>query len=224
MNIIQMISRLSVAAVLGGLIGFEREKHGRPAGFRTHVLVSTGSALIMMVSLHLYDLFKVFNTSQYASGVDPSRIASMVIAGIGFVGAGTIIQTKGSVRGLTTAACLWMAAALGLAAGCGYYMPAIISGIISICSLVVLKRIGHFIKRDFYHHINIEMDDGINGLDNIKDILEEKGANILKVIFNKNNLNNEMTYGLSIRSQKELDESLINNLAQLSGVKRVTTR
>ena len=224
MNITEMISRLVLAAVLGGLIGFEREKHGRPAGFRTHVLVAMGSALIMMVSLYLYDLFKVYNTSQYASGVDPSRIASMVIAGIGFVGAGTIIQTKGSVRGLTTAACLWMAAALGLAVGCGYYTPAIIAGIISLGSLVTLKHIGRHIKKDCYHHIDIEMEDRIKGLDDIKDILNEKGANILKVIFNKDNLKNEMTYGISIQLQNELDNYLINSLAQIAGVKRVTTK
>ncbi len=171
--IMDMTLRLFVAALLGGIIGLEREKHGRPAGLRTHILVSLGSALTMIVSLHLYDIFKIYNTSNYASGVDPSRIASLVMTGIGFIGAGTIIQSRGSIWGLTTAACLWVSAALGLAVGCGYYMPAIIATIISMTVLLLLKTpVESHLKKDWYQHIDIEMEDRSDGLEDIKRILK----------------------------------------------------
>ena len=222
MNLLQITIRLVLAALLGGLIGLEREKHGRAAGFRTHLLVALGSALTMMVSLYLYDVFKGFHTANYASGVDPSRIASLVIAGIGFIGGGTIIQSRGTIRGLTTAACLWVAAAIGLAVGCGYYVPAIISTIISLISLIILKQIGQIIKKDWYHHIDIEMEDRKDGLEDIKRVLEANDVNILKTNFNKNIPNNEIVYSINIRLQKTLDTNLINSLAQgVTGIKRI---
>ena len=175
----------------------------------------------MMVSLYLYDIFYNYHTAQYASGVDPSRIASMVMAGIGFVGAGTIIHTKGSIWGLTTAACLWIAAALGLAIGCGYYLAAIITTIISLGSLIILKQVERLIKKDWYHHINIEMEDRANALQEIKQILQTNGATILKIIFNKNVITGEIIFGVSIKLHQTMDKHLIDTLAQISGVRKI---
>src|SRR5438045_3802502 len=110
---LEMAGRLCLAGLLGGLIGFEREVNSQPAGLRTHMIVSLGSCLIMLVSIHM---------SELAPGrSDPARIAAQVVAGIGFLGAGAIMRSGLSVRGLTTAACLWTAAAIGLAVGCGYW-------------------------------------------------------------------------------------------------------
>ena len=222
--IMDLTLRLFVAAFLGGIIGLEREKHGRPAGLRTHILVALGSSLTMIVSLHLYDIFKIYNTSNYASGVDPSRVASLVMTGIGFIGAGTIIQSKGSIWGLTTAACLWVSAAIGLAVGCGYYMPAIITTLISVATLLLLKtRIESFMQKDWYQHIDIEIKDRKDGLEDIKRVFKEYNACILKINFEKNVPENKTIYFFSLRLKKILDHNLIDSLAQLQGVKRVIT-
>ena len=110
----QMIMRLFLAALLGGIVGMERGSGDRPAGLRTHVLVCTGSALIMLVSIYAFD------PQTYTR--DPGRIAAQVVSGIGFLGAGTILHEGLTVRGLTTAASLWMVAAIGLAIGSGMIM------------------------------------------------------------------------------------------------------
>lgn len=115
-NNFEIIIRLILASILGGLIGLDRESTNRPAGFRTHILVSIGSALMMMISI---------DNSKY--GADASRIAAQVISGIGFLGAGTIMRTGTNIEGLTTAASLWVCAGIGLATGNGYYVGAVVT-------------------------------------------------------------------------------------------------
>lgn len=112
----ELILKIILASILGGLIGLERESTNRPAGFRTHILVTIGSALIMLVSIDM---------GKY--GGDPSRIAAQVISGIGFLGAGTILRTGNNIEGLTTAASLWVCAGIGIATGSGYYLGAIMT-------------------------------------------------------------------------------------------------
>ena len=131
---VEIIVRLGVATVLGGLIGFERELHGKVAGFRTHSLVALGSALLMLVSIHVLD-------SAHGMG-DPGRIASQVVTGIGFIGAGTIIRSGTGIKGLTTAAGLWTASGIGLACGMGYFRAAFVATIITLLVLVVFSWIG----------------------------------------------------------------------------------
>ena len=133
---IEIIIRLGSATVLGGLIGFERELHGKVAGFRTHSLVALGSALIMLVSVH------IFNVYQGTVAVDPSRIAAQVVTGIGFLGAGTIIRSSAGIKGLTTAAGLWTASGIGLACGIGYFRAAFAATIITLLVLVVFSWVG----------------------------------------------------------------------------------
>ena len=133
---IEIMIRLGSATVLGGLIGFERELHGKVAGFRTHSLVALGSALIMLVSVH------IFNMYQGSVSVDPSRIAAQVVTGIGFLGAGTIIRSRTGIKGLTTAAGLWTASGIGLACGLGYFRAAFIATAITLLVLVVFSWIG----------------------------------------------------------------------------------
>ncbi len=132
---LQVLIRLSFAGILGGIIGFEREKHGRAAGFRTHILVSIGSALVMLTSLYMYEL--------YGSKVpiDPGRIAAGIVTGIGFLGAGTIIRSGATVRGLTTAASLWSIAGIGMAVGCGFYIAAMVATLLIFVTLFLLRRI-----------------------------------------------------------------------------------
>lgn len=135
----ELVLRLALAAVLGGLIGLEREFSDQPAGLRTHLLVALGAAL--------FTLTGAYGLSVFAGGgdnlvrFDPTRVAAQIVTGIGFLGAGAIIQQGMSVRGLTTAAALWVTAAVGMAVAFGYWIGAVFSTVIAIVALYGLKRL-----------------------------------------------------------------------------------
>ncbi|MDR1616576.1 MAG: MgtC/SapB family protein [Syntrophomonadaceae bacterium] len=135
MNVFEMIFKLVLACILGGLIGLERESLSRPAGLRTYTLVCVGSTLAMIVSL---DIFHQFSQ---VSNADPGRIAAQVVSGIGFLGAGTILREGPTVSGLTTAAGLWVVACIGLAVGAGLYIPAIASSVLILFVLIYFIKI-----------------------------------------------------------------------------------
>lgn len=123
--------RIVLALVLGGAIGFEREMQGRPAGLRTHALVSSGAALVMLVSSY-----------GFPEGVgDPGRIAAQVVSGIGFLGAGAILRDGTDIRGITTAATLWIVGMIGLASGNGYYFAAVLTTVLCLATLVLLTKV-----------------------------------------------------------------------------------
>ena len=144
---LQMIVRLLLTLVLSGLIGLERQVHRRDAGLRTHILVALGSCLIMLTSLYVFDIYKDQVT------LDPVRIAAGVVTGIGFLGAGTIIREPDGVRGLTTAASLWVVAGIGLAVGVGFNRIAIYT---TVLVLVVLH---------FLHYVEVPLSkEGKHGL------------------------------------------------------------
>jgi putative Mg2+ transporter-C (MgtC) family protein len=133
---IDIALRLLISTFLGGAIGIEREMHGKEAGFRTYALVCLGSALIMVVSTQIYEIYK------HVATVDPSRIAAQVVTGIGFLGAGAIIRFPQGIKGLTTAAGIWTVAGIGLACGLGQYRPAILTTLITLAILIVFSKIG----------------------------------------------------------------------------------
>lgn len=128
------VVRLLVAALLGGVLGWERERRGRPAGLRTYILVSTGSALFTLASVY------GFSGLVPGAPVDPSRVAAQIVTGIGFLGAGTILRTERSVFGLTTAAGIWIVAAIGMVAALGLYLTAIFATALAFVVLMVLRR------------------------------------------------------------------------------------
>ena len=130
-----MILRITCAFVFGGVIGLEREICRHEAGLRTHILVCVGSTLIMLTSLHIFDIYKS------VAAVDPTRIAAGVVTGIGFLGGGAIIRSQEGIRGLTTASSLWVVSALGLAIGCGFIKLALYVTVLSLLVLMLLRRI-----------------------------------------------------------------------------------
>lgn len=133
-DILIMVARLFVAALLGGIVGLERENKKRAAGLRTHLLVSLGSALVMVTATYVMQQYHgIVN-------VDPTRMGAQVISGIGFLGAGTIIKQGASVKGLTTAASLWTVACVGLAVGAGHYIAAVVAVAIIYGALVLLEK------------------------------------------------------------------------------------
>lgn len=129
----QIMLRLMLSVILSGLIGLERQIHRRTAGLRTHILVSLGSCLIMLTSLYIFDIYK----NQVS--LDPARIAAGVITGIGFLGAGAILREREQIKGLTTAASLWIVAGIGLAVGCGFYNAAIFTTLLALVVLFFLR-------------------------------------------------------------------------------------
>lgn len=128
------VMRLLIAAILGGVVGLERQQRHKAAGLRTHILVCLGSCLVMVIS------YKIYAGVQGLTNADPARLAAQVVSGIGFLGAGTIMKEGLTIKGLTTAASLWVVAAVGLAVGAGYYVGAIATAILSVLALTYLPR------------------------------------------------------------------------------------
>ncbi len=135
-----VIVRILIAAALGGVIGLERELKDQPAGLRTHMLVALGACLFALVSAVGFEEFQ--RSAQGQNGalrVDVTRVASQIVVGIGFLGGGTILRHGGNVRGLTTAASLWVTAAVGLAVAVGFYLGALVTAALAVISLAFLK-------------------------------------------------------------------------------------
>lgn len=144
----ELILRLVLAGVLGGVIGFERQLRAKAAGVRTHILIGIGSALFMIVSK--YGFADVLFHEAGHIGLDPSRIAAQVVTGVGFIGAGNIIVRNDKVRGLTTASDIWVTAALGLTIGCGMYEVGIYGMLMTLVVLEIFHRISfHFMKKNY---------------------------------------------------------------------------
>lgn len=144
MSDLMVVVNLFIAFILGGSIGWLREHEGKVAGLRTHVLVSVGSALFMIISAQMMVM---------SGGADPGRIAAGVVTGIGFIGAGCILQAQQEVRGITTAASIWVTSAIGIAAGIGFYSGAVAATIITILTLRLLREVEtKVIKTKTHHH------------------------------------------------------------------------
>ena len=132
---LEVVLRLFLAVLLGGLVGLEREAKGRSAGFRTHILICVGSCLVMLTGIYMAAVWPD------GARVDPTRIPAQVVSGIGLLGAGTIIQLSDHVKGLTTAAGVWTVAGIGLAVGCGFYVGAVAATGLVLIVLLVLHRL-----------------------------------------------------------------------------------
>lgn len=192
MEYYEVVIRLALAVAVGGIIGFEREYKNRPAGFRTHILVCVGAAVISMIQAHMVsDTLKIIaENPEMANALkaDIGRIGAQVVTGVGFLGAGTIIHEKGSVKGLTTAASIWVVACIGLAVGMGYYFLSIVSTLGVYVVLVILLKlesrffsktnvirleIEYYNKNDVVNSISQYFDKGNIKIKNIEFTIEE---------------------------------------------------
>ncbi len=177
----QIVIRMLVTAVLGGLVGLERERHNQPAGLRTHIILAIGSTLAMCVSINLAMQFHPL-----APNGDPARLAAQVLSGIGFLGAGAILRYGTNVRGLTTAASLWTIAVVGLAVGAGHYIPAIAAtvllfGVLQALDLLEKKYLGHLVPKT----ITIKAKDRYGVVDEVKGILQNFNTEVKTMSFAK---------------------------------------
>lgn len=175
MDVFLVATRLILAAILGAVIGIEREIKNRAAGFRTHIIVSVGACLIMLIGI---DGIGKFSSD---TARDTARIAGQVISGIGFLGAGTILQKKNAVTGLTTAATLWLSAAIGLAVGIGYYEGAIIATVICLVTLISLNKISDLINKKTIKSYSMIFDTYNFNQDSFYEFTSKEGVEIRKL-------------------------------------------
>jgi len=165
--------RLALAVLLGGVIGLEREASEKPAGLRTNILICVGSTLMMILSIQVAKHFAV-------TAADPGRIAQGVITGIGFLGAGTILHSRGGVTGLTTAATTWAVAGIGLALGSGFYLLAITTTALILVVLLVLGRVSHVWPNGKGSHatVRIVSDNAASNFEEVRVLLDHAGVPI----------------------------------------------
>lgn len=210
------LATLLVAAVLGGAVGFERERANRPAGLRTHTLVCVGSALVMMVSLDMY----YFVLESGAGNADPGRIAAQVVSGIGFLGAGTIMREGANIRGLTTAASLWVVAAVGLAVGFEMYMEAVVGTAVILLTLKALTVVERYISKGGYHTLIIHVTDTPGRLAALAIICGRHSANIKGVQMTSGPLPGTVAISLYLKMGPRVQDitPLVSDLMSVEGV------
>ena len=178
LNFYSMVFRIILSLCIGGILGFDRERKNRPAGFRTYILVCLGSTLVMITNQYV---FQVFNSG------DPVRLGAQVVSGVGFLGAGTIILTgRNQVKGITTAAGIWTAACCGLTIGIGYYECAIAGGIAIFIVMALLQKLEGFLRKSSTMvELYIEYDNKIP-LSNFFDYIRKNNLDIVDLELSKN--------------------------------------
>lgn len=216
---LEIVFRLVLAAILGGIIGLERESVNKSAGFRTHTLVSVGSSLIMIVSISLF-----LDYSNLSNRIDPGRIAAQVVSGIGFLGAGTIMRSGANVKGLTTAATLWVVAGIGLAVGSGAYLAAFATTIIVFFSLVYLFKVENVVsRRKRLQSLNLRMDDKPGQIGLVCSILGDFEINVMNIeLIREKPTDDTVLLEMLIRLPASLETTkIIASLESLNGVYNV---
>jgi putative Mg2+ transporter-C (MgtC) family protein len=215
----ETILRLFLGAILGSLIGVEREVHGRAAGLRTQLIVCMASVLIMIISENFY-LKLPYNESVFR--LDPGRIASGAIIGIGFLGAGVIVKSGFTIRGLTTAASLWIVTAIGLAIGGGFYFEGCATAFITIIALVFLRKMEKRIKILLYKTITISTPIMENAEETIISLLSDCGLHIHAVDYEKNQSKGELIYNFHVSTRNiNVLKDLFQKLGKVEFIKKI---
>jgi putative Mg2+ transporter-C (MgtC) family protein len=185
------IGKLLLAVLLGGVVGAERQIHGRPAGLRTHILVCLGSALIIVVGHSL------------GPNIDPGRAVAGIVTGIGFLGAGVIVKSHDVVRGLTTAACIWFVAALGIAVGQGLYVVSVGAMVIGLAVLTLLAWLAHRLPSVSYHTaiVRSEGSDADGLVESCREALSKRGYRVVGIAAHLDKAGNQIELTLRLRSR-----------------------
>ena len=194
----EIIIRLMLGAIIGGVIGFEREVHGRAAGFRTQLIVCVAAVLIMVVSENYYFYIRGLDP---LLRIDPARIAAGALIGIGFLGAGVIIKSGYAVRGITTAASIWIVSAIGLAIGGGLYIEGTVTAAITITALTVLRLVERKITGLRFKTISISTPLMEDTEDTIASIITNCSFNIHSINYEKNKTRGEITYHFTVSTR-----------------------
>jgi putative Mg2+ transporter-C (MgtC) family protein len=205
-----IVMHLGIAAIAGGLIGFERSYHGRPAGFRTHTLVCMASSLLMLVTIY---------QKQWFAGdietlrIDPARMAQGVMTGIGFLGAGVIMKEGLSVRGLTTAASIWITAAIGVLAGVGFYSAVIVGTVFSLIVVLAFRWIESAIPTLAYAHLALQFRrDSVMPEPRLIELITNEGFSVANVSYCSKQSGNFFEYSMTIRTPVKEKMQLLSQL------------
>jgi putative Mg2+ transporter-C (MgtC) family protein len=211
--------RLIASLVVGGMIGLERSYHGRPAGFRTHSLVCLSTSLLMLVTVYETRWFP--EVVQGRISLDPTRMAQGIMTGIGFLGAGTIIREGLSVRGLTTAASIWITAAIGILIGIGFYLPAVIGTLLTLVTLSVFRWIESYIPTWFYAHLVVRFArDQMMPETEVRGMLADHGFSIANLNYRLDGAAGFFEYRMVIASHRSANAGkLKDTLNRLESVK-----
>ncbi len=218
---LSLLAKLLLAALAGGLVGLEREKHGRPAGMRTNLMVAVGACTMMIISESFYLKYGAYG-GETVLRLDPSRTAAQIITGIGFLGAGVIVKEGATVRGLTTAASLWAVAGLGMAFGMGHFVLGAFSTALVIGSLVFLKKLDPIIRKDRYLTVTVtaRYRDSLN--DDLEQLVKDMGLVITDISSNVDFDDDEISFRLVVTQQrKRIGRELTAAVSRLEGVKKI---
>jgi putative Mg2+ transporter-C (MgtC) family protein len=215
---LDIVVHLLVATAAGGLIGLERSFHGRPAGFRTHTLVCVASSLLMLVTVYQSRWFVTAPLDVIR--IDPTRMAQGIMTGIGFLGAGVIVREGLSVRGLTTAASIWITAAIGILAGVGFYFPAAVATALALGVLAVFRWIEVWMPAQFYAHFQVRFArDMVMPEQELRDLVSRFGFSIANLSHRLEDNGRYFEYRMVIRSKDQQDAArLAQALEQTSSV------
>jgi putative Mg2+ transporter-C (MgtC) family protein len=215
---LKVLTHLSVATIAGGLIGLERTYHGRPAGFRTHTLVCLASSLLMLFTIYQGRWFA--GAALETVRIDPTRMAQGVMTGIGFLGAGVIMQEGLSVKGLTTAASIWITAAIGVLAGVGFYSAVFIALIITIGTLTVFRKIENMIPAQKFANFTIIVN-RVNYMSEaeIRDMLLQTGFSVASINYRLLEKGEQLEYRMSVRTMRKSNfEKLSKSLIDMASI------
>ncbi|NLV20903.1 MAG: MgtC/SapB family protein [Syntrophomonadaceae bacterium] len=217
MEALEIVFKLALACILGGIVGLERESLNRPAGFRTYTVVCVGSALAMVVSIDIFTQF------YHHVNADPGRIAAQVVSGIGFLGAGTIMKEGATIRGLTTAAGLWVVACIGLAAGAGMYLAAIATTALILFVLIYFARFEHlFTGMRLYKGIVMLVDDQPGQVGIIGSILGDMEVLIKEINLDREETENQLEIELLLQLPPETSiTKVIERLSNIQGLHHI---
>lgn len=216
----EAIIKVLISGILSGVIGFEREKHGREAGLRTMILVGMGTTIILISSFQVYYIFS--NIQNPLLRLDPARIAYGVITGIGFLGAGVIIKDQRRIRGLTTAACLWFVTSISLAVGVGLYIFSVVLTLISLLILYFLKIVEKKVPIDEYGILSIKIRDDMELKNNIVNLIEKENFKILSMGIERKKEERTLDLTFTIRYRKpQRPEIIFEKISEIEGVKSI---
>jgi len=217
----EFLGRLVLAALLGGVVGLEREIHGRPAGIRTYLILSLGTALLMVLSEYLVVGYHGKYPGVSLQG-DPGRIAGQAITGIGFLGAGVIIRYQDIVRGLTTAACVWLVCSVGLAVGAGFYILGVAVTLLTLLALIGLKAVERRMRKDWFEDLEVVSTDLPGQITRMKSLITQHGFEVTASGLRRDAEKKELkaTFQVRVRAIQPPRE-ILQDLIELEGVKEV---
>lgn len=209
-----LLLKLGLATLLGGVIGLERELSGKPAGLRTNILICIGATLFTVVSIHMLPVGE--------GGVDASRIPAQIVTGVGFIGAGAILHARGSITGLTSAATIWVVAAIGMALGTDAYVEGVGTTVLVMFVLWGLRPVERFVARQASRsHVSVHARPEANTSQEIEALVRRTGLEVERCLLRQENV--DLVLELDLRGPKRLHDQAVIALLHHPGVRTVST-